>query len=82
MYIINDPVCKFSSVGCTSESIKVRFGIRVTLSMIDALVKFRVTMDNRALHSLDRSSTNDHRDFSSEQLEIIIVLMISFKENG
>ena len=74
VYIINDLICKISSVGCTSESIKVRFRnhkshIKHERRTIEVSSHFT---DNRAHHILDRSSNKTYTDSLSNQLEVII----------
>ena len=75
VYIINDLLCKVSSVGCTSDSIKVRFRnhkshIKHERRTCEVSSHF---VDNRTIHVLDRSSTKAYTDTLSKQLEIIIV---------
>ena len=75
VYIINDLVCKVSSVGCTSDSIKVRFRnhkshIKHYRRTCEVSSHFT---DNRTIHILDRSSTKTYTDSLSKQLEVIIV---------
>ena len=75
VYVINDLICKISSVGCTSESIKVRFRnhkshIKHERRTCEVSSHFA---DNRAHHILDRSSHKTYTDSLSNQLEVIIV---------
>ena len=75
VYIINDLVCKVSSVGCTSDSIKVRFRnhkSHIKHERRTCEVSSHFT-DNRTIHILDRSSTKTYTDSLSKQLEVIIV---------
>ena len=75
MCIINDLVCKVSSVDCTSDCFKVRFRnhkSHIKHERRSCEVSCHFT-ENRALHSLDRSSTKAYTDSLSEQLEIITI---------
>ena len=74
VYVINDLICKVSSVGCTSENIKIRFRnhkshIKHERRTCEISSHF---IDNRALHILDRSSTKAYTDCLKHQIEIII----------
>ena len=75
VYVINDLICKVSSVGCTSENIKIRFRnhkshIKHERRTCEISSHF---IDNRALHILDRSSTKAYTDCLKHQIEIIII---------
>ena len=75
MYIINDLNCKMSSVGCTSDSMKVRFRnhkshIKTQRRTCEVSSHFT---DNQALHHLDKTTTKSYTDSLSKQLDIIIV---------
>ena len=75
VYIINDLKCKISSVGCTSDSMKVRFRnhkshIKTQRRTCEVSSHFS---DSQALHPLDRTTTKSYTDSLSEQLDVIIV---------
>ena len=75
VYIINDIVCKRSSVGCTSDSMKVRFRnhkshIKTQRRTCEVSTHFS---DSESVHNLDKSSTKSYTDSLSKQLEVIII---------
>ena len=75
IYIINDTVCKLSSVGCTSDSMKVRFRnhkshIKNKRRTCEVSCHF---IDNESTHVLDKSSIKSFNDSLKSQLEVVII---------
>ena len=75
VYIINDNTCKISSVGCTADSMKVRFRnhkshIKQNKRLCEVSKHFS---DNQHLHSLDKSSTVNYDNSLKKNIEVIIV---------
>ena len=75
VYIINDLVCKRSSVGCTSDSMKVCFRnhkshIKTQRRTCKVSTHF---FDSESVHNLDKSSTKSYTESLSKQLEVIII---------
>ena len=75
IYIINDKVCKLSSVGYTMDKMKVRFPnhkshIKYNKRLCEVSKHFT---DNLVLHDLDKSSHSDYDKSLSSQIEVIII---------
>ena len=75
VYIINDKVCNLSSIGCTADTLKVRFSnhkshIKSSKRTCEVSKHFS---ENTSLHILDRSSTKNYDLSLKDQLEVIII---------
>ena len=75
VYIINDNICKVSSVGCTADSMKVRFRnhkshIKHNKRMCEVSKHFS---DNQNIHNLDKSSTANYDMSLKQHIEVIII---------
>ena len=75
VYVINDLVCELSSVGCTSDSTKVRFRnhkshIKNKRRTCEVSCHF---IDNESTHVLDKSSVKTFNDTLKSQLEVVII---------
>ena len=79
MYIINNKVCNLSSVGCTADTLKVRFRnhkshIKSSKRTCEVSKHFS---DNTSLHVLDRSSTKNYDLSLKDQIEVIIIEQVN-----
>ena len=75
IYVINDNICKVSSVGCTADAMKVRFRnhkshIKNNKRMCEVSKHFS---DNQQMHCLDKSSTVNYDNSLKKQTEVIII---------
>ena len=75
IYVINDLACKISSVGCTSDSMKVRFRnhkshIKNKRRTCEVSCHYS---DNETIHILDKASTKTFNDTLMKQIEVIII---------
>ena len=74
IYLINDNICKISSVGYTADNMKTRFANH------KSHIKFNKRLcevskhiaDNLILHELDKSSQMKYDTSLSKQIEVII----------
>ena len=79
IHIINDNVCKISSVGYTADNIKTRFTnhkshIKYNKRSCEVLKHFS---DNLILHTLDKSS---HLKYDNSLKEVIIIEKVDVSE--
>ena len=79
VYIINDKVCNLSSIGCTADTLKVRFSnhkshIKSSKRTCEVSKHFS---DNTSLHVLDRSSTKNYDLSLKDQIEVIIIEQVN-----
>ena len=79
IYIINDLLCKLSSVGCTSDAMKVRFRnhkshIKNKRRTCEVSCHF---IDNESTHVLDKSSNKMFNDTLKSQLEVVIIEQVN-----
>ena len=75
IYIINDLKCKISSIGCTADSMKVRFRnhkshIKYGYRNCEVSVHF---VDNRVMHALDISSCKSYTASLKDHIEVIMI---------
>ncbi len=75
IYIINDIKCKISSVGCTSDSMKVRFRnhkshIKTRRRTCEVSCHM---IDNEVLHKLERQDAKSYTSSLSDNIEVILV---------
>ena len=75
IYIINDLICKISSVGCTADSMKVRFRnhkshIKCGYRNCEVAAHFA---DNRVMHHLDTSSCKSYTTSLKGHIEVILI---------
>ena len=75
VYLINDLLCKTSSIGCTADSMKVRFRnhkshIKYARRTCEVSIHFS---ENQGVHTLDKSSNTAYDNSLKSQLEIIII---------
>ena len=83
VYLINDLTCKRSSVGCTTDTTKVRF--RNHKSHIKngrkTCIVAKHFAENQEWHKLDVSTNAKYDDCLKTQLEIIIIEKVKIPEN-
>ena len=84
IYIINDNVCKISSVGYTADNMKTRFTnhkshIKYNKLLCEVSKHFS---DNLILHTLDKSSHLRYDNGLKEQIEEIIIEKVDVSEVG
>ena len=75
IYVINDLICKISSVGCTADSMKVRFRnhkshIKCGYRNCEVAAHFA---DNRVMHNLDLSSCKSYTTSLKGHIEVILI---------
>ena len=75
MYIVNDMKCELSYVGCTSDSLKVRFRnhkshIKTRRRTCELSCHF---IDNECMHNLDRTTTKLYTSTLSEHISVTIL---------
>ena len=75
VYIVNDMKCQLSYVGCTSDSLKVRFRnhkshIKTKRRTCELSCHF---IDNECLHNLDRTSAKLYTSSLSEHITVTIL---------
>ena len=75
IYLINDHICKRSSVGCTTNSAKTRFGIHKShiKSSLKTCILSKHFTENVQWHELDRSSFANYDKCLKMQLDIIVI---------
>ena len=84
IYVINDTTCHVSSVGCTADSMKVRFRnhkshIKHSKRLCEVSKHFS---DNQQMHTLDKSSTASYDKSLKEHVEVIIVEHVDVSDVG
>ena len=87
IYIINDNVCKISSVGYTADNMKTQFtnheshikynNIKYNKRLCEVSKHFS---DNLILHTLDKSSQLKYDNSLKEQIEVIIIEKVDVLE--
>ncbi len=75
IYIINDLTCKISSIGCTADSMKVRFRnhkshIKHARRTCEVSTHFS---ENQGVHTFDTSTNKAYDDSLGSQIELIII---------
>ncbi len=75
VYIINDLKCNLSSVGCTANSLKVRFRnhkshIKKCRRTCEVSSHFA---DNTSIHNLDKSDNKSFTNSLSSEIEVILI---------
>jgi len=75
VYIVNDNICKLSYIGCTSDSLKVRFRnhkshIKTQRRTCELSCHF---IDNEILHNLDRTTTKLFTSTLSKDINVSII---------
>ncbi len=84
VYIINDNTCKLSSVGCTTDSMKVRFRnhkshIKFDKRLCEVSKHFS---DNRHVHSLDKSTASAYDNSLKNHIEVIVIERVDISDVG
>ena len=83
VYLINDIICKRSSVGCTTDSTNVRF--RNHKSHIKygrkTCIVSKHFAENQQWHKLDLSSQTNYDNVLKTQVEIIIIEKVKIPDN-
>ena len=89
IYIINDNVCKISSVGYTADNMKTQFtnheshikynNVKYNKRLCEVSKHFS---DNLILHTLDKSSQLKYDNSLKEQIEVIIIEKVDVLEVG
>ena len=75
IYLINDLTCNLSSIGCTADSMKVRFRnhkshIKHARRTCEVSIHFS---ENQGVHTIDKSTYKAYDDSLKKQLEVIIL---------
>ena len=84
IYIINDITCKISSIGCTADSMKVRFRnhkshIKHARRTCEVSIHFS---ENQGVHVFDKSTPKLYDSTLKGQLEVIILEKVDVSKVG
>ena len=84
IYIINDTICELSSIGCTADSMKVRFRnhkshIKYARRTCEVSVHFS---ENHGVHSFDKTTPKSYDSSLKDQLEVIIIEKVDVSKVG
>ena len=84
MYVINDKLCKLTSVGCSTDSLKGRFPNHKShiKSYYRSCEVSKHYIDNETIHKLDRSTCAKFDLCLKEQLEVFVVEHVDVSQVG